>query len=149
MLSPGSRLGLIQVQRGFSGRGKGAQREPALGAVQQAERRCSGVQIERPPTHLPVEALQRAVQHVALGEAATNARGRVEARAVVIRATTASRGLMVEITVGEHDALDGRVALRARVELVEALYLLADLGGRVEQKPRVAVSANRYRLLSA
>jgi hypothetical protein len=54
---------------------------------------------------------------------------------------------VVQVPVGEEDALDGGVARAARVDRWKALDLLANLGRRVDEEPVVAVRADRDRLL--
>src|SRR5437867_208611 len=127
--------------------GQGLDDEPALTAV-DAEQFLAPAGLEGPPRHLAGETLERAMQHVLLGEPDAHALGRVDEQRVRFPEREEPQAV-VQITVREQERLDRRMAAVAWMERWEALDLRSNLGRGVQEKPTPAVSADRHGFLGA
>src|SRR6185369_14998659 len=124
-------------------RGKRAHAKPARLPAEQAQRLLGCAEFESMQRDLPFEALKGPVQHVAFTEPAMHAPSRVQReRLRLTQRQQAER--VIQITVGQHDALNRRVALRAWMQLVKAFDLLPNFRRGVEQEPGIAVGAHCY-----
>ena len=56
---------------------------------------------------------------------------------------------VIQFRIGEHDPLDGHVAIACRRVAVELLHLVPDIGRRVEEEPVRAVGADGGRRLGS
>src|SRR2546430_2603325 len=108
--------------------------EPARQLVLAAE-------LQRSPRDLVVEALERAVEDVGLGEAATDAVGGVHRQRVVL-AKREQAEAVIEVSVREDDGGDGGMPRLLRMERRKALDLLPDLRRGIEEHPVLAVAAD-------
>src|SRR3989441_12132872 len=97
----------FEVHGRFSGHRHGLHGEPALTAV-DAEQLLAPAGLEGPPRHLAREALERAIQHVLLGEADAHALGRVDEQRVGFPEREEPQAV-VQVTVREQERLDGRL----------------------------------------
>src|SRR5438552_1824189 len=119
----------------------------AAGGTADGEQRLLSAELEGPPGDLAREALERSIQHVALGEADAHALGRVDRQRVRLPEREEPE-TVVEVTIREQERLNRGVATVARVERRKALDLRADLGRGVQQKPALAIGADRDRFLA-
>src|SRR5262249_17569221 len=103
-------------------------------------------ELERAPRDLPREPLERAVEHVALGESLSDPLGGVHHERMRLAQRQQAEGV-VEVTVGEDDRVDGGMPGAARMESGEAFDLLADPRRDVQQDPALAVRADGHAFL--
>src|SRR2546425_13108804 len=94
----------------------------------------------RSPGDLAREALERSIQHVALGETDAHALGRVDRQRVRLPERQEPE-TVIQVTVREQERLNRRVATVPWVERRKALVLRADLGRGVQEKPTPRVVA--------
>src|SRR5207245_9340747 len=115
----------------------GRHRERALTAV-DAEQLLAPAGLEGPPRHLSREALERAIEHVLLGEADAHALGRVDEQRVGFPEREEPQAV-VQVTVREQERLDGRLTTVAGMKRRKALDLCSDLRRCVQENPATAV----------
>src|SRR2546428_12457502 len=121
--------------------------EAAFSSIDGGQGRLSS-ELQRAPGHLLAKALERSIEDIALREAAPDALGGVDDERVRFAQREEAEGV-VEVTVGEDDGVDGRVPGRAWMQAAEALDLVTDLGGGVQQDPALAVGADGHAFLGA
>src|SRR5262249_46724419 len=103
-------------------------------------------ELERAPRHLAGKAIERAVEHVAFDEAATQPLRGVDHEGMRLAQRQESQA-MIEIAVRDQDRADRRLPARARMKRREAFDLLSYLRRAVRQVPLVAVAADGHGLL--
>src|SRR5712691_11110048 len=121
--------------------------EVALSSIDTSQGHLSS-ELQRAPGHLLAKALEGSIEDIALGEAETDTVGGVDDERVRLAEREEAEGV-VEVTVGEDDGVDGRMPGRAWVQPAEALDLVTDLGGGVQQDPALAVGADGHAFLGA
>src|SRR5256886_5843087 len=137
----------FEVHGRFSGHRHGLHDAPALTAV-DAEQLLAPAGLEGPPRHLAREALERAIEHILLGEADADALGRVDEQRVGFPQREEPQAV-VQVTVREQERLNRRLTTVARMKRRKALDLCPDLRRGVQENPAPAVRADRHRFLAS